>query len=435
MKIELLSKRRNLLRQPVSPQRSGRRGTLGWVLESDALTSWVEIADERLRGNFAVLQEAAGGACVLAVIKANAYGHGMEYCAPILARAGAGWLGVTGVEEGRVVRRALLSAGIADENQPSILVMCGLSEEDAEAVVSENLTPVVWTVEQVGWLQVAAKHLGTSVRVHLEIESGMNRQGVRAGAELAAVVTAIGAAGEVILDGVMTHFASAEVAGSEQTAAQRREFEAALREVRAADGWPQWISVGNTSGVDLAEGSDDLTVWNARIADEMGARAMTRSGLGLYGHSLEIEGNTAAGSRLAGRLQPVMTWKAKVIGVEDVPSGAAMGYNGIYVAPQPMRLALVAAGYADGLRRELSSSNERAGGWVMVRDQRAPIVGRVSMNLTTVDVSGIAEVRVGDEAVLLGEGVSAEDHARICGTISYEILCGVRAAVRSVSTL
>jgi alanine racemase len=403
-------------------------------LESDVLTSWVEIAEDRLRGNFVVLQEAAGGACVLAVIKANAYGHGLEHCAQILAGAGAEWLGVTGVEEGRAVRRALLSGGVAGENQPRILVMCGLSEEDAEAVVSENLTPVVWTVEQLGWLQVAAKRLGTSVRVHLEIDSGMTRQGVRAGAELAAVVSAIEAADEVLLDGVMTHFASAEVAGSEQTVAQRREFEAALRQVRAAGGQPQWISVGNTSGVDLAEGSDDLMVWDVRLAQEMGTRALTRSGLGLYGYSLAIEGNTAARSRLAGRLQPVMTWKAKVIGVEDIPPGAAVGYNGIYVAQQPMRLALVAAGYADGMRRELSSSNERAGGWVMVRGQRAAIVGRVSMNLTTVDVSGIAGVQVGDDAVLLGEGVSAEDHARICGTIPYEILCGVRAAVRSVFT-
>jgi alanine racemase len=403
-------------------------------LESEVLTSWVEIADERLRGNFAVLQEAAGGACVLAVIKANAYGHGLEHCARILAGAGAEWLGVTGVEEGRAVRRVLLSSGIAGERQPRILVMCGLSEEDAEAVVSENLTPVVWTVEQVGWLQEAAKRLGTSVRVHLEIDSGMTRQGVRSGADLATVVSAIAAADGVLLDGVMTHFASAEVAGSGQTVAQRREFEVALRQVLAAGGRPQWISVGNTSGVDLAEGSDDLMVWDARLAEEMGARALTRSGLGLYGYSLEIEGDTAAKSRLAGRLQPVMTWKAKVIGVEDVPAGAAVGYNGIYVGQQPMRLALVAAGYADGLRRELSSSNERAGGWVMVRGQRAAIVGRVSMNLTTVDVSGIAGVRVGDEAVLLGEGVSAEDHAQICETISYEILCGVRAAVRSVST-
>jgi alanine racemase len=405
------------------------------------LTSWVEISessDERLRSNFAVLQEAAGGACVLAVIKADAYGHGLEHCARILSGAGAEWLGVTGVEEGRAVRRTLLAGGIALEKQPEILVMCGISEEDAEAIVSESLTPTVWTAQQIGWLAAAANRktgpLGSPVRVHVEVDSGMSRQGARPGAELAEVVRAIEAAQGVLLGGLMTHFASAEVAGSEQTRHQRRQFEVALDEVKATGSAPEWLNVGNTSGVDLVGGAEDVMAWVERLAGEMGARAMTRSGLGLYGYSLGIEGDTAARSRLAGRLQPVMIWKAKVIGVEDLPAGAAVGYNGIFVTQRPMRLGLVAAGYADGLRRDLSSSNDRAGGWVMVRGQRAAIVGRVSMSLTTVDVSGIEGVRVGDEVVLLGEGVSAEDHARICGTISYEILCGVRAAGRSIST-
>jgi alanine racemase len=121
-----------------------------------------------------------------------------------------------------------------------------------------------------------------------------------------------------------------------------------------------------------------------------------------------------------------MTWKAKVIGVEDVPAGVAVGYNGTYVTERPMRLALVAAGYADGFRRELSSTNKRAGGWVMLRGKRANVVGRVSMNLTSVDVTGIVGVVVGDDAVLLGDGITADDHARVAETIAYEILCGVR---------
>jgi alanine racemase len=159
---------------------------------------------------------------------------------------------------------------------------------------------------------------------------------------------------------------------------------------------------------------------------------MVRPGLGLYGYRLplEVEAGAAvtAGSRLDGLLQPVMTWKAKVIGVEEVPAGVAVGYNGTFVTERPMRLALVAAGYADGLRRELSSTNAKAGGWVMLRGRRAPMVGRISMNLTTVDVTGIEGVVVGDDAVLLGDGVTAQDHARLAGTICYEILCGVRAA-------
>jgi alanine racemase len=108
-----------------------------------------------------------------------------------------------------------------------------------------------------------------------------------------------------------------------------------------------------------------------------------------------------------------------------VAAGETVGYNATFTAPGPMRLALLPVGYSDGLRRELSSTNAKAGGWVMVRGQRASILGRVSMNLTTVDVTGIEGVRVGDEVVLLGDGVTADDHAQIAGTISYEIVCGI----------
>ncbi len=321
---------------------------------------------------------------------------------------------------------------MAVEAQPRVLMMCGLSEEDADGVVQETLTPVVWTAQQVGWLGAAARRAGRTVSVHVEVDSGMTRQGARPGAELEQVLQAIRETHGVQLDGVMTQFASAEAAGSRQTAEQKARFEEALAEVVAVGMSPAWISAGNTSGVDVTDGAEDLTSWVSRLARGMGARSMVRPGLGLYGYRLavEAEGEVQAESRLGDQLEPVMTWKTKVIGLEEVSAGAAVGYNGIFVAERPMRLALVPAGYADGLRRELSSTNTREGGWVMLRGQRAPIVGRISMNLTTVDVSGIDGVLVGDEAVLLGEGVSAEDHARLAGTIVYEILCGVRAVER-----
>jgi alanine racemase len=122
-----------------------------------------------------------------------------------------------------------------------------------------------------------------------------------------------------------------------------------------------------------------------------------------------------------------MTWKTRVIGLREVRAGDTVGYNAIFTAERAMRLALLSAGYADGLWRELSGSNAHAGGWVMVRGQRAAIVGRVSMNLTVVDVTEVSGVGVGDEVVLLGDGVTADDHARLAGTIAYEIVCGVRA--------
>lgn len=396
------------------------------------MTSWVEVSEERLRANYEILLEAAGaGTVVLAVVKANAYGHGVERCARILADAGAEWLGVTGVEEGAMVRRALSAAGIAVEDQPRVLVMCGMVEEDAGAVVEWELTPVVWCGAQVRWLGEAARRSGlrTTIPVHVEVDSGMTRQGARPGAELQVLVRAIQAEKELRLDGVMTHFAAAEVTGA--GCEQRKAFEAALMEIRKEGVTPAWVSAGNTSGVDLVEGPEDFVSWVRQLAESVHARPMVRTGLGLYGYSLplELQLGGAGSSRLVGRLLPVMTWKTRVIGLEDVPAGAAVGYNGTFVVRRPTRLALVAAGYADGLRRELSSTNAKAGGWVMVGGQRTAIVGRVSMNLTSVDVTGIAGVGLGDEVVLLGEGITAEDHARIAGTIAYEILCGVRGAM------
>ncbi len=399
----------------------------------------MEISKERLLHNYGVLTRAAGAeTALLAVIKANAYGHGVERCARVLAEGGVEWLGVTGVEEGSAVRRALSAAGIAVDAQPHVLVMSGISEEDAEAIIKEELTPVIWSLAQVGWLQAAAERLGlpTRVPVHVEVDSGMTRQGVRPGAELRSLVRAIQSAKALRVEGVMTHFASTEVAGAGEM--QRREFEAALGDFGAEEVSPEWLSVGNTSGIDLVERPEDLLAWVGRIAGWTKTKVMARAGLGLYGYCLPLEPMAGAGSipgtvvsRLDEQLQPVMTWKAKVIGVEDVPAGVAVGYNGTFVTEGPMRLALVAAGYADGLRRELSSTNTKAGGWVMVRGQRAPIVGRMSMNLTSVDVSGIeGVVRLGDEAVLLGDGMTADDHARIAGTIAYEILCGVRGVER-----
>ncbi len=172
------------------------------------------------------------------------------------------------------------------------------------------------------------------------------------------------------------------------------------------------------------------------LAASVGARSMVRSGIAVYGYCLPIEWAGSGGETVRPcvrpELQPVMCWKARVIGLREVKAGDTVGYNATFAAERTMRLALLPVGYADGLRRELSGSNARAGGWVMVKGQRAAIVGRVSMNLTVVDVTEIPDVAVGDEVVVLGDGVTADDHAGLAGTIAYEIVCGVRAESRLV---
>ncbi len=381
---------------------------------------------------------------MLAVLKADVYGHGLEVCAPALAQAGADWLGVGGVEEGMTVRRALLAAGIARAGQPRILIMCGHSREDAEGIIDAGLTPVIWRTEQVAWLHEAAQRLGTrsTLPVHLEIDSGMTRQGTRPGPELAAVLEALHKSRELRgtaalrLDGVMTHFAAAEVAGSAQTVEQQQRFESALTQVHEAGFLPEWIHAGSTSSVDveLIRQAEDTIAWLHRTAASSNATPMVRTGIALHGYCLPMEraGTQPAAERLAGRLRPTMTWKAKIIDVYDAQPGDKVGYNGTFTVERPMRLALLEVGYADGLRRELSSTNAEPGGWVMVHGQRAPIVGRISMNLTSVDVTNIASVVTGDEAVVLGEGITADDHARLAGTVVYEIVCGVLAAAQLV---
>jgi alanine racemase len=388
--------------------------------------SWVEISGKRLRANYKALNAAAGDeTSVLAVVKADAYGHGAVLCAPVLAAAGAEWLGVTSVAEGAFVRFSLASEDISFDQQPHVLVMSEMLPEDAEAIVSQRLTPVVSSIEQIESFADTPPSFG----VHLEIDTGMARQGVAVGSALDRVLKWISTQRAVRLDGVMTHFASSEIAGSHQTSEQRTSFENAIRQVATHRLKPAWIHAGNSSTIDNpAEGP---LRWLETLAQDIGARAMVRSGLALYGYTLPIEREQAYTEAVKPQvrtgLKPVMTWKARVTSVREIEAGQQIGYNGTFIAERRMRLALLPIGYADGLRRELSSTNLRPGGWVILHGKRAPIVGRVSMNLTIVDVTGIPSVSVGDEAILLGEGITAEDHAQLAGTIPYEILCSIRA--------
>ena len=387
--------------------------------------SWLEVSADALTSNLAALRHAATvpqagrPPATLAVIKANAYGHGATLCAPILARAGAEWLGVTEAGEGAAVRQALHAANISEPDQPNILLMCGLEPGDVPLLAPHRLTPVVWFPEQLHWL---AEHASPEnpIPIHIEVDTGMARQGARPGDDFAILLAKLSSLPQLRLDGILTHFASSEIAHSALTGTQQQRFEQALAQLQAAHQHPAWLHAGNTSTVDEAR----LLPWLAAQARSLNARLLVRSGLALYGHALPLEGATP---HLAPSLTPVGTWKSHVIALRDLAPGETVGYNATFTATHAMRLALLPVGYADGLRRELSSTSQQPGGWVMVRGRRAPILGRVSMNLTTVDVTAIPDAILGDETILLGSGVSAEDHARLAGTIPYEILCGMRA--------
>ena len=377
------------------------------------MKNWVEISGTRLVENFRATRTVAGADVeTLAVIKADGYGHDAMLCASVLTKAGARWLGVTDVEEGAKVRAALGEGGTR------IMVMSGVELGDAPALISHGLTPVVWTAEHVSAMEKAARAAGQRVSVHVEVDTGMTRQGAAVGEALRSVLERLAESRWVSCEGVMTHLCCSEVAGAKTTAVSQKLFAEALAQIVAAGLKPDFVHIGNTSAVD--EGS--TMQWVRQQAKAVGARAMVRAGLSLYGYCLPIEGGGEA--RLQPKVKPVLTWKACVLGVREVEAGTTVGYGATFTAKRRMRLALLGAGYADGFRREASSGI--GDGWVMIAGKRAAVVGRVSMNLTVVDVSDIEGVV--EEAVLLGEGVSAEDHARWAETIPYEILCGIRGA-------
>jgi alanine racemase len=326
----------------------------------------------------------------------------------VLVDAGVQWLGVADVEEGVRVR-GVVGDGVR------VLVMCGLEEADCREVMACGLTPVVWTVEHVAMLERAAEAAGVVVRVHLEIDTGMARQGVDL-VGVAEVAERLAGSKWVRCEGVMSHLSSAEVVGSAVTMRQRERFAEALQVVVGKGISVELVHLGASSAVD--EGG--TLGWVRALAAGVGARVLVRPGIALYGYCLQIDTG-----RLGPLLKPVLTWKTRVMGVREIGAGETVGYGATFTAKSLMRLALLPVGYADGLRRAAASGV--GDGWVMIAGRRAAVVGRVSMNLTTVDVTDIEGVAVGDEVVVLGEGVTADDHARWCGTISYEILCGIRA--------
>lgn len=389
---------------------------------------WAEISASALRHNLQALRHAAGPAIeLLAVIKADAYGHGAAECAPVLAGAGATWLGVTSVEEGVAVRAAL---GILPQGMsPRVLVMCGLWPGEEAACIERGLTPVLWEPYHLDLLEAEARrrHMPPgSVAVHAEIDTGMARQGVTAGPLLDRLLARFTPDSPLLLEGVLTHLASSEDTASPQNAAQMAAFQRALQQVAAAGLRPLWVHAGNTSSTD----SGLIPAQLPALAAALGARAMTRAGLALYGYTLPLTG-TAAGTtaHVAPALMPAMTWKTRIVSLRELPAGSTIGYSGTYTAPHDLRVALLPVGYADGYRRALSSSNAAPGGHVLLHGRRAAVLGRVSMDLTVVDVTDLSAANIGDEAVLLGaqagDVIRADEHAALANTHTYEILCGI----------
>lgn len=370
--------------------------------------NWAEVSLPALRHNFRVLQKHVGpDVAICAVVKCDAYGHGAQECALALQQEGAKWFGVTSTDEGVILREA----GITGR----VLVMCGVYRGEEEDALRLSLTPAVFRLQDVEALaQAAARQRPTSrIAIHLKIDTGMARLGLPL-ADLESFAEGIQRLPQIELEGVFSHLASSEVLDDEATQRQIERFTAALRTLAAYGLRPRLRHLANSSAA--IERPD---TWHNFV----------RPGLALYGYEQPPcyrDGSPAMALPLP--LRPVLAWKTHVIAVRDIPAGQALGYNGAYKTTAPARIATVSVGYGDGLSRRLFGNGE-----VLLRGQRAPIRGRISMDLTLVDVTHIAGAAIGDEVTLIGRSgpqeITACDLARWEGTVVYETLCNLTKRV------
>jgi alanine racemase len=386
----------------------------------------VEIRTRALEENFRFLAGvAAPHAELLAIVKCNAYGHSLAHCAPAAVNAGAQWLGVTSVEEGIAARALCPNA--------RILVIGGVFPHQAAAAIQFALTPVIWESWHLDELQSAARAAGLlpeSVAVHLEIDTGMSRQGI-APSELSSILSRFGPTSALRLEAVMTHLFAADEADGEITQSQFARLDEALTRISAAGLFAEWLNVGNSAAL-LAGQAPAI----ADLAARHGMKALLRPGLALYGlvpeYDPPFKAEPASLAVARTTLARVLSWKASVVGVRSVPAGATVGYNATFLATEPMRLALVSVGYGDGLDRSLGNRFH-----LLVRGERAPLVGRISMDQAVLDVTEIAGVSAGDEVVILGtqgsESLTAFDHARATDTIAWEVFTRIAPRVPRIS--
>jgi len=381
-----------------------------------------EIGTRALEENFRILSAlVADDVELLAVVKADAYGHGLSLCAPAVVRAGARWLGVTSVEEG-IAARALCP-------DSRILIIGGIFPGQAEELLAHHLTAVVWDRWQIEQIETTARAMhahAASIPVHLEIDTGMSRQGVDP-TQLDEAIHWFPPSSPLRVESIMTHLYAADEINGEITAAQFARLASVVQAVTEIGLLPEWLNVGSSAA--LLSG---MAKQIARLAGRFGMKAMLRPGLALYGLAPEFNPpfNAAPPSLVSTRaqLQPVLSWKTQVTSIRNVCAGAAVGYNGTFVAAEPLTLALLPVGYGDGLSRLLGNHFS-----LLIHGQMAPICGRVSMDQTVIDVTGIEDVHPGDEVVLIGHQgdaqITAEDHARASHTISWEVFTRISSRV------
>ena len=349
-----------------------------------------------LQHNYQVARQHGGSARVWAVVKANAYGHGLHFALQALADADG--LALVEVDGAVGIRRSGWS-------KPVLLLEGFFHAADLPVVAHHQIDVAVHCDEQIALLEQAVFAGGEVLRVHLKINGGMNRLGFRPAAAQRAYAR-LCAIPAVRVVGLMMHFANADDAGNARlpVAEQLRRFEQAHNLLGAA---PLDISLANSA---------------ANLLDDTLRNDWVRAGIMLYGGSPGRDSASAFG------LLPAMTLSSELIAIQSIEAGESVGYGSRYVAARPMKIGVVACGYADGYPRHAADGTP-----VLVDGIRTGMVGRVSMDMLTVDVTDIAGARVGSGVTLWGRGLPIDDVAACAGTIGYELMCAVAQRVQLIA--
>jgi alanine racemase len=365
--------------------------------------SYIEVSKSALLGNIKAYRDQLGKTKLMAVVKANAYGHGVDVVADVIKDV-ADWFGVVNISEAVNLR----DLGV---NKP-ILVMSYYDEDKIEEALRKNISLVVYDETQLKLLNESAQRLHTQARVHLKIDTGTSRLGVLPDAVLE-FAQKIGKLQHIKLEGVFSHLAASED-NAPYTKKQLQTFEEVLSRLDQNGIKPQLRHIACTASAS---------------AFPLSRFDLIRLGIGLYGLS-SYKARTKANKLL---LTPILTWKTRIVQVKDVPKNTYVGYSLTYKTTKASKIAVLPVGYHEGYPRSLSNKGE-----VLVRGQRCPVRGRVCMNLMMIDVSKVKDVSAGDEVVLIGrqgkDEITADELAKHAGTINYEIVARLNLNIPKVQT-
>lgn len=363
--------------------------------------TWAEIDIDALLHNLKAIKSAAEGKQLMAVVKANAYGHSAELIVPALDKAGVDYFAVSNLEEALQLRDLKIEA--------PILILGYTPVTAAKKLYENNITQCVYCSEYAKSLSLEAEKANIKLKIHIKLDTGMSRLGFDCkGEELKGINEALSAAKlpNLIFEGVFTHFASADRADSEEdgfTDLQYQRFSKAVSLFRENGLEPKLAHCCNSAG-SLKDCDKHLD--------------LVRPGIILYGLTPNPD------MKLNADLIPVMTLKSVVSMVKTIEEGDTVSYGRTFKADKRLKIATVAAGYADGYPRQLSNKAH-----ILINGKKAPILGRICMDQLIADVSDIENVKIGDEVILFGKELQVEVLAELCSTINYEIICNISPRV------